>query len=448
MRPFRILATLLRGHSGALSVVKVVLLRALALAVTVLTGMLTAHSLGPAGRGEQAAIAVAPGFLAGLAVLGLHASLIYNMKADPDHEREYIGADLILTGASGTLAAAIGWIVEPYWLAGYSAHDLMVARLLLLTTPFTAMTWGLTGVAEAHGRFGFANRILYLQNLGVLAALVVLRWAGLLTPGTSAAAYALPTLPAFAYFAWATAKRTRPALTLRPPFPGRLLRYGLRFYGWDLLGTLSGYLDQLLVVALLAPGLVGLYAVAQSLTVMLGVLHGAVASVLFPSVAARDASHVVEAVGKTVRLVSAVTAAAALALGVLGPWVLPLLYGAAFAPAVAPFRVLLVNAVIASAARLLFQAYTAGGRPEWVTGLEAAGVAVSSGAMLALAPGFGLMGAAAAALLGSVVRLTLAMAMLPLALKVARPRLILGWPDMQAGMRALRGAMIMQERTP
>ncbi len=448
VRLLRALNDALRAHSRAASMARVVVLRSLALGVSVCTGVLTAAVLGPAGRGEQSAITVAPYFLAGLATLGLHASLIYNMKADSQNEREYVGANLIMTGISGVLIAVVGWVAAPHWLTQYSAHDIALARAFLCTTPFTVMTWGLLGAAEAHGRFGFANRVLYVQSLCILAMLLVLAWLHLLTPGTAGAAYMVPTVPVFLYFAWRTTQWVRPVLTLRAPFPGRLLRYGLRFYGVDLLGTLSGYLDQIIIITMLAPGLVGLYAVAQSLSRIPAVVQGAVSSVLFPSVAARGTAVIVETVATTIRVTSIVIGAMALALSLAGPHLLSLLYGAAFAKATGPMRILLLDAVVSSSARILYQAYSGSGRPGWVTGFEAAGVAVAAVGMLTLVPHLGLTGAALAVLLASSVRLALGVAGLPLVLKSEMPRLLLSRSDVRAWLRSPRIPTAVEDAAP
>ncbi len=437
MRSLRALAGILRGHGNAASMARVLGLRSLAIGVNVFTGLLTAAVLGPAGRGELAAMIVAPQFLAGLATLGLHASFIYNVKAEPQHEREYLGANLVMLCLAGTVAAAVGWVVEPYWLTRYSPHTIALARVFLCTAPFTCMAWTLLGAAEARGWFGFANRTLYLQSLSTLVILLVLARLHVLTPGAAAASYMVPAIPVFLYFIWHIGRTVRPVLTLRAPFPKRLLHYGLRFYGVDLLGTLSGYLDQIIIVAMLAPGLVGAYSVALSMARMLTVLQTAVASVLFPSIAALGTAVIVEQVAATLRVTSLVMAMTVLMVGLAGPHLLMLLYGVRFASAIAPFRVLLLETLVASSARTLYLAYTGSGRPEWVTGFEALGVAVSVASMLLLVPHFGLTGAAFAVLLASSVRLACGIAGLRLVLKAEMPRLLLSWSDVQAGFRAL-----------
>ena len=431
--PFALLVRL-RGDSSFALMARVVMTRSLSLGVTVFTGLLTAAVLGPAGRGEQAALIVAPQFLAGLASLGLHASLIYNMRRDPEHEREYFGANLIMTFLSASIVAGIGWVLEPYWLRSYGSDTIMLARTFLCATPILATSWSLRAAAEVRGWFDFSNRLVFLQNIGILATLLVIIHLGWLTPGRSAAIYIVSNVPVFVCLGFRTHRRIRPILTLRTPFPGRLLHYGLRFYGVDLLGTLSGYLDQIVIVALLPPSAVGIYVVARSVARILGVVSEAVASVLFPRIIAKPAVIIVEMVAKALRVTNIISVAPALVLGVAAPFLVKLVYGQQFADVVAPMRILIASTLLVSSARLLYQAYAGSGRPEAITAFEAIGTAVSFVAMLGFVPLFGLIGAACAILLASMVRLACALAGLRIVLGVPVPRLVFAWSDVRSAI--------------
>jgi O-antigen/teichoic acid export membrane protein len=412
------------------SMASVLGLRALALGVNLGTGLVTAAVLGPAGRGEQAALLVGPQFLAAIATLGLHASLIYNMKADPAQERRYFGSALLLALMAGIAFTAVGWLLLPRWLHQYDAGTIHTARLVLLVTPLGVVTPLLTGALEAHGQFSTANRTLYLQSLATLIALGVLWYTGNLTPVTAAIAYIFPAFPAAAYFSRHIFRMMPPLPTLKRPIPQRLLHYGLRFYGVDLLGSIAGYLDQIVIVALLQDTMVGIYVVALSLSRILTVLQGAITSVLFPTIAARAEASVIEAVALTVRVSTVVNALAAVALALIGPYALHLLYGDRFIGAVGPFRILLLETVVSSAARILYQIFSGTGRPGVVTAIEATGVSASMIAMLLLVPTFGIDGAACSVLLASSLRLICVVVSLPYIMRVRLPRLFLNTADL------------------
>ncbi len=393
-----------RSGGSAVVIAHVVALRSAAQAINIATGLVTAAMLGAGGRGELAALTTAPGFLAGLASLGLHASLIYHVKASPAQARAFLGNALLLTFSAGMIAAAAGWALLPGWLAQYPPDAVAAGRWLVLSTPFTVATWTMMGAAEARGWFAFANRTLYLQS-GLVLLLLGLLWAlHRLTPVAAAFAYLAPTVPVFAYFAFHTWRRASPDFLPRPRLMARLIHYGLRLCGVDLVSTMAGYADQLLVIAVLPPATVGAYVVALSAARLLNVIQSGTIAVLFPNIAARPAGSVFTEVAACFRLVMLVTGVAAAVLALVGPPLLLLIYGVGFAGALAPFRLLLVAALLGNGAGVLSQAYAACGRPGLVTGGEALGLLVTVLLMLALVPSFGTMGAASAVTVAAGLR--------------------------------------------
>ena len=417
-RPDRIGATL-----------RVTVIRVIALAGNVLCGLLTAAFLGPDGRGKQAALIVAPTLLASLSTLGLHASLIYNVRNDPKNAPHYFGTAAILCFGMGVLATGVGWWVMPVWLHQYSPSIINLARILLLTLPIVVMSPLLTGVLEAHDRFGSANQVLYLQSLLTLGVLLILAAGGWMTPEITAFAYILPGLLGALYL-WVQAYRTLKArFTLSSPYPQRLLHFGLKFYGVDILGALSSYLDQALIVFLLAPAAVGAYAVALSLSRILSVVQGAVATVLFPTIAGREAADVIQTVARVTRVTFVINATGAIGIGLVGPSLLILLYGNRFSGAISPFLILLCEAVITSVARTLAQAFSGTGRPGAVTETEIVGVVVSMGCLATLVPLFGINGAACGTLLSGCARLGWLLIRFRRVLGVKLPRLLIDQAD-------------------
>ncbi len=416
------------GRSGV-NVAQVAMLRSVTQGVNLCTGLITAAMLGPAGRGEQAALILAPTVLAGLATLGLHASLIYNIKADAEHEREYIAINFVLTFCAGVAAMAIGWFLEPMWLSKYSTGIIDLARVFLLLTPLMTASFTFIAALEARGRFVLANQYAYLQALCTLAILGVLALTKHLTPGTAAGAYAVPCAFSFLYLGAVVVHQTHPRFTLRLNLFVRLLHYGLRFYGVDFLGVTSGYLDQVIIAAILPPSALGIYVVALSLSRVLTVLPSAAETVLFPKLAARPLQTITEAVGVAVRVLSSINAVAAVCLGLLGPHLLTLLYGAKFAAASGPLFILLIATVPANAVGLLYQSYSGSGRPGMVTIIHGIGLAFSFGSMLLLVPVYGTVGAALALLIAALVRLGFVLLGMPLILRVRVPRLIVSRSD-------------------
>ncbi len=420
----------LPAGSRRVAIAQVTMLRSISIAVNICTGLLTAALLGPQGRGELAALLVAPQVLAGLSTLGLHGSLIYNVKADPEHEREYIALNLLLTFCAGLVAMTAGWFLEPLWLAKYNSSIVELGRMFLIITPLISATSTFTAVLEARGRFVAANQALYLQSLCTLVVLGVLTLLKHLTPATAAAAYLCPAALTFAYLGILVGYQHSSSLRLRVQHSTRLLHYGLRIYGDDVLATLSPYLDQVVIAAMLPPAALGVYVVGLSLSRLLNVLPASAATVLFPSLAARPTQAISDTVAAAVRVLGTINAATAICIGVLGPHLLSLLYGAKFAAASAPLSILLVAGVCSNVVQLLYQLYVGSGRPGLVTIIQTLGFGVSLGSMLLLVPAYGTVGAALALLVAALVRLACVLIGIPLTLGVRVPRLILSLSDL------------------
>jgi len=411
---------------GGRAAILVIGLRMLAMGVNILTGLVSAALLGASGRGILAALLTGPAFLSGVCSLGLHAALIYRMKEQPEEARRYFGTGIMLACAAGCLAMAIGWIAAPLWLGHYDTNTIWLGRLLMIGLPLTMVSWTMTGAAEAQGWFTFASSTLYWQNFGVLLLLLALGATGLISPSTAALAYLAPTVPVFVFFTVRMMRKLRPDFRLSGVLAARLVRYGIRLYGVDLLNTFLQYSDQLIAVAILPAPLVGAYSVAQSVARLPNVVAAGVGTVLFPSVAARAQGHVLEKVALSFRLVTLVSAGAALALALIGPRLLLLIYGQSFAPSIVPLHILLLGTVISNGSAILYQAYAASGRPGFVTLCEGFGLVVSLPLMTVLAGEFGAIGVAMAVLAGAVLRACIALLGLRIVLKAGWPRL---WPD-------------------
>lgn len=421
------------GQIGA--VARVMAFRALTLLMNLATGIVVSASLGPDGRGELAALLLAPQFVGALSLIGLPTAYIYYSKADSAHAGQYFGSALLLSLPVACLAAAVTWTIMPVWLSGHATPTIGMARLLLLSLPFGVLIPLLTGVLDAHGRFGLAGAIQYLQPLGCASLLMPLLMLDSLTPATAAVAYTVPVLLTFGLAAWQAVRLLRPCPTLAAPYCPRLLWYGLRRYGFEVLASLSTYLDQILVVYFLPAAAAGVYAAALSLSRVLGVMQDAVFSVLFPGLAGRPLAEVMTVLGRAVRVSTASAVAAGSVLALLGPEAIALLYGPAFAGAILPFRLLLAATIVLGAARLLGHAFTATGRPGPVTLVEGIGVASTLLAIPLLLPRYGVDGAAAAVLLGSLGRLACTLACLKLVLGMRVPSLIIRRDDLQGMLR-------------
>lgn len=221
----------LGGRTATAATVQTVLVRVLILATNMGTGIITARALGPDGRGEQAAMALWPQFLAYAMTLGLPAALRYNLKRYPDQKTELFSAALLLSILLGIAATLVGIVFLPQWLSQYSPEVIRFAQWLMLLSPMILLSGNFVAALEATEDFTTANQAQYLAPLMTLVLLGLLAVAQILTPFTAVLAYVIPGLPIFFWLLHRTWKYFRPRWQRLGSSYKRLTSYGLRAYG-------------------------------------------------------------------------------------------------------------------------------------------------------------------------------------------------------------------------
>lgn len=416
---------LLKGDSGAGATLQTLLARLIIIALNIATGIITARNLGPEGRGELAAMIIWSTFLANSLTLGLPSSLVYNFKHHPEEKSELFSAALLLGTMLGITASLIGVALIPFWLTQYSAKVVGFAQLLMLSVPALLLLQVFSAAFEASGDFTTSNQIRCLSPLVTLLALCLLLFGDQLTPFSAAVSYAmLGSLPVY-WLLIPLWRLFRPRWRNMKACCSRLLSYGARSYGNDLLNTAAAQVDQLLVIGLMSPASMGIYVVAVSFARMLNVLQLSVAIVLFPRAAARPAEEVVALTGQAARVSATLTLLVGIVVMIFGPVLLRLLYGSEFVEAVPVLRLLVIEVLFGGTAWVLMQTFMALGRPGTVTILQGTGFALALPLILMLVPVYGLMGAGFALLCSSAVRLALTLLSFPLLLKVHPPSLLI-----------------------
>ena len=433
-----------RKPGSARSVAYSVINRGGIVALNMATGILTARSLHPAGRGELAAMNLWPLFLANATALGTPSSLIYHLRklavaGKRQGRGELIASALTLVTALGTVAAILGYFVLPHWLRQYPADVIIFAQLFLVVAPLWAVQ--ITGQAalEALELFAQSNTVQIMIPLTTLAGLLTLLALGRLTPITAAACYSFAIIPtSLTILAMLWSRRAGQAARVTVAAWRTLLGYGVRSAPLDLLGTLNLYIDQVLVIGLLSASAMGSYAVVLSLSRALLVFQSAVVMVLFPKATGRPTPEIMTMVGQAVRANALLSGAAALLTALLGHSLLRLFYGQQYLAAVPALRLLVVEVVFQGAVVIVSQAFMAAGRPGIVSILQGTGLALAVPLMFLFIPRFGVAGAALALLCSTLTRLTLLLIAVRTVLKQPLPRLVPGFADVTQLQRLAR----------
>lgn len=374
------------------------------LVINMVTGMVTARLLGPEGRGIQTALILLPQFLPFACTFGIHAALLYQMKKNPEREAELYYASLWLTLCAGAVCVMAGLFLIPAWL-GADSPVVSTAQWLMVTTPFMLLFFMHNALFRGREEFNMFNRMRYLVPLLTLVALLVLAMLDRLTPTTSAIAYLAPYIPVTMQAMIRAIRIYGRAFSGTLSACKKVLAYGFGAYGIDLLGNLILYMDQIILVNLLAPGPLGLYVVAVSLSRVLAIFSSSIIMVLSPkasSLPPKDAAFLSLRVFKLSLLAALVCT---VVFVVVAPILIELLYGDRFVESTNVFRLLVFEVVLSGAALVLAQSFMAVGKPFIVTVSQAIGVLLVIPLMYYLVPEYGVIGAGWALLLPAVIRL-------------------------------------------
>jgi O-antigen/teichoic acid export membrane protein len=351
-----------------------------------ITGPLLARALGAAGRGDLAAIIV-PLSLAG-PVLGLGISGFAYRELPRGRPFEEVvgslGVPLLVIGML-TAAAAIPIAdalaggretVRTFLIVGFLATPLVLIGGLLAAS---------LGATERWRAVFATNLIPFLVPFVAIVALYVL---GRLTVATAAAVTIggslLAVVPALEMLTTAR----------RPVFRRSIARNGVSFGlkawvgGLAMLANLR--LDQLLMVTLVAPRVLGLYAVATTISGASGLATGA----LVPPLMTRVAAGEMYLLPQAVRIVVTATVGLNLLLALLTPAILSLLFGPAFHGAIEMALVLLVASVPYAGANVLSAGLQADGAPLIPTVAEGIALVITVAGLVTLLRPLGGIGAA------------------------------------------------------
>ena len=431
-----------RSGRGVRAVVQSIASKVVILGLQAGTGILTARTLRPAGRGELAAMILWPLFIASVTTLGVPSSLIYYLRNKPEARARLIASGFMMSAVLGVVAAAAASMILPWWLRQYSPSIITAAECFLITVPLCAVTLAGRAVLEASHEFSSSNAIQTLTPFVTLLGLLFLLVTHRINPYTAAVAYIAASIPAFVFMLVRVRRVGLTATGIGLDISRQILGYGIRSYGVDVLGTLALQVDQVLVVSLLSPSAMGSYVVVLSLSRMLNLFQNSVVMVLFPKAAGLSAVDVVTMTGNAARISGLVTAICGVLVCITGPTLLRVLYGNEYVGAVGVLRILVVEVVLSGATFVLAQAFMALDRPGVVTILQALGLSLSVPMMLWLIPRYGIYGAATSLLTSTIARFVFVCMGFRVFLKVRPPRLLPTGRDMRTLLEVWPGVRL------
>jgi O-antigen/teichoic acid export membrane protein len=342
-----------------------------------LTGPMLARSLGADGRGHLASIVVPVTLLGWLAGLGLGSWVTVEASRGRNLSR-VLGTSAALSCAFSVVAAGVA-IPAAVALADHNHTVLLFLLCGVALLPFTLFVQLLSCAAIGSSQWTRLARHRALPSIVAIALTGGLFVTGELTLTTAAAAFliggilsVLPLLPML--------RDIRP-IRIDRSLTKPALGFGARAWASSAGAVTNARVDQLLMIPLVPPRQLGLYAVAVTYASLPSILSSAIATVIAPRVTAGD--HAL--VGRGLRVTLGLMTLAGLALSLLAPAVIPLAFGSDFESSVEMAWILLLAGVPFAGTLMLTSALSSVGRPGTpALGQLVAGVVTVTGLVLLL----------------------------------------------------------------
>ena len=366
---------------------------------SIIAGIIVARWLGAEGLGQLTVINVAVATIVQLGSAGLPSANTYFIAQDKSRLPSAAVNSLIFALTAGAVLALgltllAAW--RPLWFGFVPPRLIGIAALSI---PFQLVTLIALNIFLAVGRverfnlLDLAGQSLVLVNAFV--ALVILN-AGLwtLVSLNTAASIGVGLLLVVLVGAYGVGMKGRSGWHPDLKLFGRMMRYGIKFHLSILAGLLIFRADIFVVNYFRGEAETGVYGVASQVAMMLMLLPGVMATLLFPRVAAqRDETGALTCVvTRHAAFVMLLVSAATVPLSFL----LPILYGQAFADAGPQLLILLPGVYLVGIESVMVQHFNATGLPLMIPLFWVATLLVNIALTLALVPGMGARGAALA----------------------------------------------------
>ncbi len=382
---------------------------ALILLCGVITSLLSAWALGPAGRGDLLVVMLWPPVCALLVTFGLTQAHRYWVAKDPGSVSMLFSNSILFTVVVGFGTFALAELVIPHLVGNRSPETMRLVRLYLINIPAALLQFLMIGLLEGGRRFGWAGASR-LVTFAVQALAYLALWLfGHLTVETAALSAMAGQFSAMLLAVYAVCRELQPRWKPSWSEWRNALSYGMRGYPGTVADFATLRMDQLLLGGLASSTAIGLYFVAVRLSEITAVLAGSVGDALMPEVAAaKNGARADDLLARGLRLTIYTHLIVLLPLWLAAPHILRFIYGESFLAAGGTLRILLVASVVLTAGGIAISGLNGFGHPGLATIARVASAVVTVVALLTLLPRYGIAGAAMASLLGYTVMMGVA----------------------------------------
>src|SRR5438270_8342899 len=375
-----------------------------------ISSLVGARALGPAGRGDLFVVVVWPPVIAMLAGLGLPTAYRYWMAKEPERVSRLFSNAVIYTMIVGVTSILVADLIVPHLVGSRSPQVMTLLRIYQINIPAALFLNLMRGLLEGTRRFGWAGAARLLSFIVQGPGFAILWLIGSLTVTSATYTLIVGQTASMLLGLFAVWHQLRPRWQPSWSELKRSLHYGVRDYLGGVADFTTLRLDQLMLGAMASNIAIGLYVIAVRLSEMTTLAADAIADALMPEVASSKTANRAEALcARSLRLAIYMHLLLFPPLWLAAPVILRLLFGPSFVPATGAFRWLLVAAGVWSCGSIVINGLRGFGYPGLSTIARFSAAAVTGLALLVLLPRFGITGAAIASLIGYSVMLAIAL---------------------------------------
>jgi O-antigen/teichoic acid export membrane protein len=362
-----------------------------------ITSAIVARSLGIEGKGAYALVLTTASLLLLAVNLGLNASITYFAASKKFTSRSLFGFSILSTVVLSAFGSLLFLVIYKLILSNTLLRGLTTGQLwfviialpvILLQSMMLNILLGMqkiiifTSVNISFALLSLVFQIIsYILKLGLPGAL-----------GSWALANLIETMLLIGLLLWTAGI----AFHNVKPIVRTSLAYGIKSYVANLTSFFNYRLDTFLVNYYLGRGDLGLYTTGVSVAEFLWYLPNAISSALFPKVSSLEKTTAHKLTAQATRITLAVIIPAAIVFGVMGAFLIPIIFGESFRPSINPYLWLLPGVISMAVSKVLTANLSGIGKPEYATYTATAGMIATVALDVLLIPRFNIIGAALA----------------------------------------------------
>jgi len=309
--------------------------------IGILTGIITARLLGPAGKGDLATVLWLPSLMTMAGILGLPQAVAFEVSRN-SHRDDILSATGFWLGLLiGIVEVALLYPLIPYILGPTKQHLIVPTRWFLFYIPLAFVGLTLLGVDQGRQHFVRYNILRLLPAIFYVIGLLFLWLVSKFNVFTVVLCNLLAQLIA-------TVIRVRVAgqnlISFSPVslinIGKHLIKLALKFHLPTITGIILMRTDMLLLIRLVPSEKIGYYSVAMAIAMVQTGVATSLVQVNFPKVAGTH-DRSVNLMLHQFRIAQPIILLTAATIALLSPWVIRYLFGPAFLPASLPAFILI-----------------------------------------------------------------------------------------------------------